>query len=338
MKNNYIDQILSFFNKVDDKVLVPTFEHPDMKLLSGDASSRLYWRYMNLGQSYIVCLYPDLPSKASLERFIYWQKKYKEIGISVPNIIHVDLLKQIVIQEDVGDEFLQKTLGTGSIELEYDLLKSALSMLHKVRKINYQDYNGVIPKFNAEKLTLEVNQTHKYFVKDYLGQNIIPLSKLEDAWIPIITKLEKLPQVLCHRDFHSRNLMYFNKQLHAIDFQDTMLGSIYYDLCSLMDDCYLRYHPATYQKLMREYYDSCIQEGVLRSSFDEYFVNYHFMKLQRQYKAIGSFTYVWKEKCNTRYLKYIAYVMESMKTSFEVLDLPEINNLKKILLGIYYEY
>ena len=45
--------------------------------------------------------------------------------------------------------------------------------------------------------------------------------------------------MLCHRDYHSRNLMLHDGRLHIIDFQDARLGPDTYDLASLLRDSYV---------------------------------------------------------------------------------------------------
>ena len=45
--------------------------------------------------------------------------------------------------------------------------------------------------------------------------------------------------MLCHRDYHSRNLMLHDEPLYIIDFQDARMGPDTYDLASLLRDSYV---------------------------------------------------------------------------------------------------
>ena len=45
--------------------------------------------------------------------------------------------------------------------------------------------------------------------------------------------------MLCHRDYHSRNLMLRAGELYIIDFQDARMGPDTYDLVSLLRDSYV---------------------------------------------------------------------------------------------------
>ncbi len=298
------DQILKLFNAQE-------LNNPKFQLLSGDASSRMYFRCYDGVQSYILTFYPENNSKAALDRYIYWQKKYTDYGIAVPELYAVDFKKQIVLQTDIGNTMLQNELGNCSVEKEKKYLNEATSILSKIRLIDIKDHNGPLPVFNMEKLSFEINHTLKHYISSYL-QKSNEVEGLKKLWEPVLKKIATYPTVLCHRDYHSRNLMFANK-LVVIDFQDSMLGPIQYDLCSLLDDCYLKYQPASYQSVMRNFFDQALSEKLVAPSFEEFFVQYHYVKLQRQFKAIGSFTYMWAEKNNVKYLKYISYVMESMK-------------------------
>lgn len=310
----------------------------EFKLLAGDASSRIYYRYQTTGkESYIVTLYPDNASKASFDRFIYWQKKYQQAKIRVPAVFATDESKQIVVQEDVGNWCLQNELGLASVEVEKKWLLETVNILSSIRQLDTQDYCGQLPRFNFEKLNFEVNHTLKYFMSHYLGKSE-EVASLQKLWEPLLNKIANLPMTISHRDYHSRNIMCFDSSAVVIDFQDSMLGPVQYDLCSLLDDCYIKYHPSSYQAAMREYFNLCVSQKSLSSSYEEFFVNYHLVKLQRQFKAIGSFCYVWSEKKNARYLKYISYVMESIKSSFAVLDQRELAPLKEKVLTLYYEH
>ena len=55
----------------------------------------------------------------------------------------------------------------------------------------------------------------------------------------IVEELAGEPRVLCHRDYHSRNLMLSQGQLYLIDFQDARMGPDTYDLASLLRDAYV---------------------------------------------------------------------------------------------------
>jgi aminoglycoside/choline kinase family phosphotransferase len=54
------------------------------------------------------------------------------------------------------------------------------------------------------------------------------------------------PQVIVHRDYHSRNLMKIENEqvLGVIDFQDAVIGADTYDLISITRDAYVQWNAA----------------------------------------------------------------------------------------------
>ena len=62
---------------------------------------------------------------------------------------------------------------------------------------------------------------------------------LRAEWAAIAEELAAEPRVLCHRDYHSRNLMLHDGSLYIIDFQDARMGPDTYDLVSLLRDSYV---------------------------------------------------------------------------------------------------
>ena len=56
--------------------------------------------------------------------------------------------------------------------------------------------------------------------------------------------------MLCHRDYHSRNLMPHPGVLYIIDFQDARMGPDTYDLVSLLRDSYVDFTEETVDELI----------------------------------------------------------------------------------------
>ena len=69
----------------------------------------------------------------------------------------------------------------------------------------------------------------------------------------IADELAGEPRVLCHRDYHSRNLMLHDRRLYIIDFQDARMGPDTYDLASLLRDSYVDHTEARVDELIRGY-------------------------------------------------------------------------------------
>src|SRR5206468_2339962 len=95
--------------------------------------------------------------------------------------------------------------------------------------------------FDVEKLTWELGFFTKHFLEAYRGVMLADDQRaaLGDEFAIIVRELASEPPVLCHRDYHSRNLMLHEGQLYIIDFQDARMGPDTYDLVSLLRDSYV---------------------------------------------------------------------------------------------------
>ena len=92
----------------------------------------------------------------------------------------------------------------------------------------------------------------KHFIEAYRGVVISPIVReaLREEFSAVIEELAGEPRVLCHRDYHSRNLMYHQERLYIIDFQDARMGPDTYDLVSLLRDSYVDLPEQTVSDLM----------------------------------------------------------------------------------------
>jgi len=107
--------------------------------------------------------------------------------------------------------------------------------------------------------------------------------------------------VLCHRDYHSRNLMLHEGRLHWIDFQDARMGPAAYDLASLLRDAYVDVPSELRDEMAEEFRQKAVPgepREVFRRRFD-------LTSVQRNLKALGTFGYMATVRSNPVYLPYI---------------------------------
>ena len=310
-----------------------------MSRLTGDASTRKYFRIINHKNSFVACL--DNPVTGPDNDFLYLDRLFKENQVRVPLIYDSDLSMGYILEEDLGDVTLIKCLSEiNLVNEELSYYTKCLDEIIKIHKINIKNVTREQVRgryFDFEKLFSEIQMTLQYFC-----HGILEVPK-DDPRIPIIESefkkichaLEDYPiKVLCHRDYHSRNIMVKNKELIVIDFQDARIGTPFYDLVSLLEDCYYQIDEANIVAL-KKYYYSILREhlGITNAVDFDYF--YELSKLQRVFKAVGSFAYIYITRNDKRYLKYIGFAMEKIKAV--VLRRPEFLALRKNLFGIYYE-
>jgi aminoglycoside/choline kinase family phosphotransferase len=117
---------------------------------------------------------------------------------------------------------------------------------------------------------------------------------------------------LCHRDYHSRNLMLHAGRLYLIDFQDARMGPDTYDLVSLLRDSYVDVTDRELDELIAYFValKGIKDAAAFRQRFD-------LMALQRNLKALGTFGYQTIARGNPVYIQYIPRTLRYARTNLE---------------------
>jgi aminoglycoside/choline kinase family phosphotransferase len=211
-----------------------------------------------------------------------------------------------------------------------------MDTIHKVNISKFQDLAFTKLAFDKEKLYAEMEFSKKYFLSRLMGIDIE-----SDAVKILYQKLDymcdyiaKEPRVLVHRDYHSRNLMIVNNEQVVIDFQDARMGTPLYDLVSLLEDCYYSIDSDNKAKLIDYYFENYFKRFDPSKSKEDFLRLYDYVAIQRVYKAIGSFAFIYADRKDLRYLKYIGYAFE--KVRMIMFKYPEFNEVRKMLSGLYY--
>ncbi len=157
--------------------------------------------------------------------------------------------------------------------------------------------------FDRDRLTWELDFFVKHFLEGYRGVALDGAERdaLRDEWQILAGELADEPRVLCHRDYHSRNLMVHDGRLCIIDFQDARMGPDTYDLASLLRDSYVDLPPDAVDDHI-EFFLSRQGRARERAEFRRRF---DVMALQRNLKALGTFGYQAAVRHNPVYIQYI---------------------------------
>jgi N-acetylmuramate 1-kinase len=135
---------------------------------------------------------------------------------------------------------------------------------------------------------------------------------IREACLPIVEELASEPRVLCHRDYHSRNLMLHDHQLYIIDFQDARMGPDTYDLVSLLRDSYVDLSEQAVEDLIAYFLAVRGETGAER----EFRRRFDVMALQRNLKALGTFGYQTTARRNPVYIQYIPRTLRYVANNF----------------------
>lgn len=327
-----------FSRSVERKAIAPQ-TLVEIDKLTGDASTRRYYRIFTEEQSYVVCLDNPFEKEVECHPFLSVQQFLSAKGMSVPEIHDQHLKKGYLLQEDLGDTTLLQHLSLhSSIKEEKEIyikIVDQLIHLHKIPESEVSNPYLFKMKFDFEKLMDETRFTFKYFINFFLkNENEELVQDLDKLFIPIMENIASRPMVITHRDFHSRNIMVKNNGFIFIDFQDARWGLPQYDLVSLLEDCYYDLNEENREYLKRYYYDSMPMRALGQQSYEEFCALYDDMLIQRVFKAVGSFCYIYNWRKDERYLKYIGFAMEKIRHTMN--KNPKYKNLSETLFKFYY--
>lgn len=330
--------VKDLFEKSIEKKKVNINSKYEVSRITGDASTRRYFRLFDEANSYVVCL--DNPIETGESSFIVLQKVLDQNKVRVPKVYDQDLERGYILEEDLGNvTFLSRAGELEDSENEYKFYQRSIDELLKIHSIdisNYKDYRFTELSFDYEKLYSEYQFSIKWFLDNFLKVKLSSgdRAELDKGFQDICKKISSKKMVLTHRDYHSRNLMIKGESdIIVIDFQDARSGIPQYDLVSLLEDCYYELDTDNKNKL-KNYYFEKMPKKLLGQSKDEFEYYYQLTTLQRVFKAIGSFSYIYGLRSDVRYIKYIGFGMEKLKKTLYGLD--EFSNLRKTLFSIYY--
>ena len=306
-------------------------QNPRVNPLTGDASDRRYFRVLLPdGPSIVLSLYSE-PFDFDTLSFVNVARLLGQMPVPIPNVIgHADDIGVLAL-EDLGDVTLQAHLGAAPSAEHAALYRQAVTLIATMQRRGSElaspAYLPFSVAFDVEKLTWELDFFTKHFIEGYRG-TVIPGSaraKLRSLFGEIARELASEPRVLCHRDYHSRNLMLHDGRLYIIDFQDARMGPDTYDLVSLLRDSYVDLRDQTVDELIAYFLavkGATGTEAAFRSRFT-------LMALQRNLKALGTFGYQTIARRNTVYIQYIPRTLRHVRHNLE--QMPRLSDLRSLL-------
>jgi aminoglycoside/choline kinase family phosphotransferase len=298
--------------------------------LTGDASDRRYYRVLLKDSKPIVLALHTGPIDFSGMPFVAVAKLLREVPVPVPRILHHSDPLGVLGLEDLGDVTLQAHLGAATPAEHAALYRQAVGFIALMQQrgeaLRSEAYPPYRIAFDVEKLTWELEFFVKHYLLAYKGAPLPDSVRdaLRSEWTTIVDELAAEPRVLCHRDYHSRNLMLHDGSLYIIDFQDARMGPDTYDLASLLRDSYVDLNPSQVDELIAFFLalKGGAQDQEFRRRFD-------LMALQRNLKALGTFGYMTTSRNNTVYIQYIPRTMAYVKAN--LAKYPRFSRLQELL-------
>ena len=300
--------------------------------LTGDASDRRYFRVLLKNDKPIVLALHAGPIDYAAMPFVAIAKLLSEVPVPVPRILHHSDALGVLGLEDLGDVTLQAHLGAATPAEHAALYRQAVGFIVRMQERGEALRSDAYPPyriaFDVEKLTWELEFFVKHYLAAYKGsaRRESDREALRQEWAPIVEELASEPRVLCHRDYHSRNLMLHDGSLYIIDFQDARMGPDTYDLVSLLRDSYVDLSPQQVDGLVAYF---LAHKGGAAEDDEEFRRRFDLMALQRNLKALGTFGYMTTSRNNTVYIQYIPRTLAYVKAN--LAKYPRFGRLQELL-------
>jgi hypothetical protein len=301
--------------------------------LAGDASTRRYYRVVwsegAEARSSVLALMPEA-FEPEREPFLNVSRLFTKMPVRVPTVHDVSGPEGILLLEDCGDELLQTLAEQADRETRSDFYLKALRILARIQSrgadLESKSYVPYGIAFDEEKLSWELAYFDTHFLQGFRQVALAASERdaLRDSFSRIAGEIAALPRVLCHRDYHSRNLMVVGDELVVLDFQDARMGPVSYDLVSLLRDSYAGLEADFAEEMSAEFCNltSHVSPRRLRDELE-------LVALQRNLKALGTFGYQCTVRRKSVYERYVPRTLELVRVNFS--RNPRWDGLRRIL-------
>jgi aminoglycoside/choline kinase family phosphotransferase len=262
-----------------------TGEAVPLRDLAGDAGFR---RYFRIGAEPAMIAVDSPPARTNPARFVALADYFRRHGIHTPMVVAADVEQGFMLLEDLGDQQLLGLLDEDSVDGLYAEVLNELLGLQQIPQSG-----DLFPPYSRELLLMEMRILPEWLARNLLGCELSEAenSLLEKTFALLLDSAEEQPQVLVHRDYHSRNLMLRDgERPGVVDFQDAVWGPVTYDLASLLRDCYIRWPREKVEHWALSYGAIAEAAGVLEGVDSKTFLRwFDWMGLQRHIKVLGLF-------------------------------------------------
>jgi aminoglycoside/choline kinase family phosphotransferase len=277
--------------------------------LAGEASTRTYLRASSPGEDNRVLMVTGESFDPEAFPWLRANRLFLDLGLPVPRVFQVDGEAGILVLEDLGDLLLQDLLpdrpGLLSDRVEA-LYRDALALLSILGERGTSRAGELATASTALDEGL-FRREMLFFREHYLVRHrgLVPGSSADKA---LRRGLERVASgavggtpVLCHRDYHSRNLLVRDGGLGVVDHQDARLGPDLYDLASLLRDPYAVLEDRFQDTLLKDFLGETRGAGRSPDALDRF----ERLALQRDLKAIGTYGYQAAVRDKAHYLVYV---------------------------------
>ncbi len=276
--------------------------------LAGDASFRRYDRVEADGRRAVLMDAP--PEHEDVRPFVAVARHLGNRGFSAPAILAADEDAGLLLLEDLGDDLFTRVLAAGGDEAAlYAAAVDALVELHRAPPAGL-----AVPAYDDARLRAEADLLIDWYLPAQTGAPAPePVrAAYTAAWNAVLPLVRAVPDTLVLRDYHADNLIWLPERtgigrVGLLDFQDAVIGSVAYDMVSLLEDARRDVAAATVEAAIARYLAA-------RPDLDPdaFAAAYAVLGTQRNCKIVGIFTRLWRRDGKPVYLDYLPRVWDHL--------------------------
>src|SRR5207253_2021722 len=266
--------------------------------LTPDASTCEYFRIPWDKGTAVAAVYPE-PFDPVVHPYLDVTRLFVEAGLPVPEVYDTDGASGIIVQEDLGDRQLYQVFETASEEERETLIEQAIELIARIQVATSRAFerDSIASRlaFDEAKLAWELNFFFEHYFGSLRGETLRhgEAAELKVELNDVAAELSACRRVLCHRDYHSANLLVDRQgRIRIVDHQDARMGPASYDLVSLLMD--RQPEPPSLAEV-RGHRLFLLEErrrlGLEPIDPDDFVKEFRLMTIQRGLKAIGTFSY-----------------------------------------------
>ena len=273
--------------------------------MAGDASTRRFWRLRGPGDATRVVMDYGTPFHADPDDVVLGDV-FRTAGVRVAGVERIAPDAGCIVVEDLGDRTFENAIRRQRdegrpIEPLYDDavdLAARIATAGTVALAASSRASG--PALDPTRFRFEMDFFVEHFVEGWLGARASDGLRREVRDLAERAALASRRRVLCHRDYHARNLIVLPAGgLAAVDIQDARWGPDTYDLASLLRDAYVDLEPSIVSRGIERYRSAVFPD----EDPAPFLVRFELVSLQRMVKALGTFGYQATVRGETRYLE-----------------------------------
>jgi len=257
--------------------------------LAGDASTRRFFRIRPDGGRSLVLMDYGAPFDGETDD-VRLSRIFREADLPVAKIRSVAPDPGCLVLDDLGDLTVERNLHehpSGGRDRMVQAVDLAAAIAVRGTEALARSTRAAGPSLDQERFRFEMGFFLEHYVRNHLGRS--PGQRLVRGLEQLADEAARTPRrVLCHRDFHSRNLMLRDDgSLAMVDIQDARWGPDTYDLASLLYDAYIESDSGWREPLAERFRSALVnppEAGPFRQRL-------RVVAAERMIKALGTFGY-----------------------------------------------